>query len=287
LIQKTRLSLRAKIGGLAVLAAIVTLAVFRLWPSPPNILWRTIFTKDRPAIFIPGDSGLILYQNLTGRNVGISEYSNGSYLGEAASSLKVPSDLIQNIASRRYTSIPDLRMGLFLQQMADATHHQLVMRYARDMRMEDLKSASLVIDGDPRANPWVSMFDPSLNFTMEYDQTSGVYTIHNKHPHAGEQSSYQYRPNDPSHRAYVLVSMVSGLNGSGDVLLIESTTMAGLDAAVDFLSNKRALKDFLERVQVHGGRPLRFEALLRTENISLTAPHYDIEAYRTNDELSK
>ncbi len=286
-IQKARLPLQAKIGGLAVFATIVVLAILRPYPSQPNILWRTIFTKDHPAIFIPGDSGLILYQNLTGRNVGISEYSNGSYLGEVASSLKVPPDLVQNIASRRYTSIPDLRMGLFLQKMADATHRQLVMRYARDLRMDDLKSATLIINGDPRANPWVSMFDPALNFTMEYDQTSGVYTIHNKHPHAGEQSSYQYSPNDPSHKAYVLVSMVSGLNGSGDVLLVESTTMAGTDAAVDFLSNQSALKDFLRRVQAREDKPLRFEALLRTENIGLTASHFNIEAYLTNDELSK
>ncbi len=245
-----------------------------------NAVWRVLFTRERPTVFVPVDSGLILYQNLTQRNVDIPEYSSGSYLSKTGSPFNVPGSLVESFGSRRYTSMADVRLGLLLMHIADQKRHDLVVSYARDIRIQDLKNANLIINGDIRGNPWVKLFDPFLNFTMKYDEETGVYTIVNAKPHPGEQAIYRYDPADPDHTAYSIISMLPNLSGTGNVLLIESTTMAGSDAAADFLSNNEDLNNFLKGSGARDRPGMRFDLLLKTKNIGLSSPHYDVEAYR-------
>jgi hypothetical protein len=266
--------------GIAIALALFTAVLLYQFENRPNALFRTLFRGNQATIFVPGDSGLILYQNLVQRNIDLPEYSSGVYLGQTASPLPVPPNIIASIASRRYTSMADLKLGLLLMRVADRARRPLTLRYARDMRMEDLKDANVVINGDPYGNPWVKIFDPLLNFTIRYDQPSGIYTITNAHPAPGEQAVYRYDPADPNHTAYAIISLVPNLTGTGSVLLIESTTMAGSDAAADFLGNEADLRRFLDSLGAQKG-PLRFDMLLRTSNIALNSPRYKIEAYRT------
>jgi hypothetical protein len=73
------------------------------------------------------------------------------------------------------------------------------------------------------------------------------------------------------------------LSGNGNVLLIEGTSMAGTEAAWDFVSDDSELLPFLKRIQHPDGKIPHFELLLGTQNMSSSAVHSNLLAWRTAD----
>ncbi len=52
----------------------------------------------------------------------------------------------------------------------------------------------MILIGAQEADPWLSLFQPSLNFEMSNDQRTTVFTVLNHAPKENEPSSYQYDP---------------------------------------------------------------------------------------------
>lgn len=75
----------------------------------------------------------------------------------------------------------------------------------------------------------------------------------------------------------------SNLSGDGDVLIVEGTSMAGTEAAWDFISDDSELMPFLKRIQQSNSRLPHFEVLVGTQNMSSRAVHSNVLAWRTND----
>lgn len=257
-------------GWLIVAVVAAVLAGLTLWstrPRPVDQFWRLIFSKDHKTLLIPGDSGVVMFQNLTGKTVHLEEYAAGTYRTNAFSK-SVDPPMLDNLGDRRYTSFSDLKFAARLVQRPQVIPDRFEIRYARDIRVEDLKQANAILVGSPQGNPWAEMFYRDLNFSISSDEKARTLTVVNRAPRAGERSDYTYSHYDPLQRAYATIALTDNLDHSGKVLLVGGTTVAGIDAGADFLFNDVLMQPIVEEWIRTGGTGSRFELLLETSGIA-------------------
>jgi hypothetical protein len=251
-------------------------------------LWSQIFLPGHVTLEVPGDSGLVLSHVFDERSIPLLEYLSGDYRTTSADSSVHPlsvgmRELRAEISGRRYTSIVDLEAAVQLGQMAQAVHSSLQVRYARDVRPNDLKNGNAILIGAFEANPWVELFERNMNFTLNNDYTARVFSVMNRSPRGDEPKRWDSIRDDPQHQVYGVVAFLPNLAANGNVLLIEGTSMAGTEAAWDFVSDDSDLLPFLEGIRRPDGRIPHFELLLGTQNMSSSAGRTSVISWRTSD----
>jgi hypothetical protein len=260
---------------------------FRFIVSPTNTanpLWAQIFEKKRPTLIVPGDSGLVLYESQADKTVTLAEYLSGDVQTVPQINPSATSDTPTNKTAYRYTTIVDLQLATRLLQLPEASLSQSEVRYARDLKLDDLKRENAVLIGDKSANPWVELFEQQMNFALDINRTNHNYVVTNRKPQPGEDALYSREPNGHPQRAYALVALLPNLDRMGSVLILEGTTMAGTEAASDFVFEGRRLTDLLHLyVRADGSLP-HFEVLLETNVIGRGAAESKVLAYRIHSE---
>jgi hypothetical protein len=238
-------------------------------------LWSHIFSADRPTLVVPADSGLVIYHNMSRREFGLDEYLLGQYRNAEGQNVyagpTTEKDWLANLGSRRYTSVVDLEEILSLERLARGAGRDLQVRYARDLRPNDLKSGNVILIGASEANPWVELFERNMNFVFQDNYKTGIFSVVNRSPKAGEPAHWDSVWNDPQRRVFGLVAYVPTLTGDGNALILEGTSMSGTEAARDFVMDDSQLLPFLKKIQREDGSLPHFELLLGTQNMSASA----------------
>jgi hypothetical protein len=220
-----------------------------------------------------------MIQNLTNHSVNLWEYVNRDYLS-IKSPYKIDSANMTDLDAQRYTSVADLDTVLKFSRLPEAHPDHFVVRYARELHMEDLKDANAILLGSSFSNPWVELFQKNLNFDFNYQPHPNDSVILNRHPIAGELPVYANDATGPSHRTYAVVALVPNLNDTGWVLIVEGLTMAGTQAAADILFNRDAMRPVLEKARTVDGRLKPFEVLIETRSFGSNSPQASIIASR-------
>ena len=159
---------------------------------PTHLLWNRIFQSSRPTTFVAADNGLVLLHWMTRRDTTLAEYLNHDFSQETQGLSRERIDEILNIANRRYTSFVDLNFFRRIQQFRFASSDKLIVKYARDLRMDELKQGNIILSGARGANPWLELYEPQMNFFGSNDGVRHIYSFINRHPQAGEPDrSYQ------------------------------------------------------------------------------------------------
>jgi hypothetical protein len=187
-----------------------------------------------------------------------------------------------DLASRRYTSIVDLDIAQGLTQIADSHKSKLELNYARDVRPNDLKDTNVVLIGAAAANPWVELFEPKMNFVFSNAHIR-QYTVLNRAPVGAEPSSWTSNYDDALHRVYAVVAFLPNPSGTGSVLILEGTSMAGTESAWDFVANDSSLLPFLNRIRRPAGSIPHFQLVLDSTNLTGSAVRRSILAWRVMD----
>jgi hypothetical protein len=252
--------------------------------DPCHPLWSQVFDKERQTFLVPSDDGIVMFQNLTGHSVHLAEYVNRNYL-----SIKSPFNIdAQNLAdldAQRYTNIADLDAVLKFSRIPEAIPAHFIIRYARELHMEDLKDSNAILLGSTYSDPWVELFQKSLNFEFDYEPHPNASFIVNKHPIAGESPVYANDATAPSHRTYAVVALVPNLNNTGWILIVEGLTMAGTQAATDILFNREEMRSALEKATAGDGKLKPFELLIETRSFGSNSPQANIIASRIYSKL--
>lgn len=287
---------RRYLGWLSwILCGLLAAALLWLWKGlgarSSNIsasshpLWGRMFLPDRPTLEVPGDSGLVLSYLADKRNVSLHDYLSGEYRtrsGPADSAFPLEAATLKaDFITRPYTSIVDLQAAVRLGQIAQEAHSKLQVRYTRDIRPNDLKGENVILLGAREANPWVELYEHRMNFLLQ-DDFKGVFSVLNRAPRPGEPSHWSSRSNDPEHRVYGIVAFTPNVSGDGDALLIEGTSMAGTEAAWDFVSDDVQLLPFLQRVRRSDGSIPHFELVVGTQNMNASALRGELLAWRVS-----
>lgn len=275
---------------IALLIAVLLLPTrFALRPRTEDIASRNPLWKQFVAgpssrtMVVSSDSGLVMFQHLTGRPVSLDSYLSGDYLKDTSSPTVSP-EIVRKFSTRRYTPEVDLAILDRMTRIFDARRDRLSVHYARDLRIEDLKQGNTILLGSAESNPWVQLFEPSMNFHFQDDLLHDKAQMINRHPLPGEALHYDSTPQDPSPTIYGVVAYRRNLQGSGHVLILEGQTMAGTQTAADFVFDESYLLPFLKKVTRPDGTIPFFELLLRSSSFAGQNSRIDLVAYRVEKE---
>lgn len=254
-------------------------------PSEPSrFIWKELFQRGQTTLIVPCDSGLVLYEAQSGQSVTLAQYLSGEVQIVPVLNPSTTVDKPTNRAAYRYTSIVDLQVASRLMTMAESMPGHALIRYARDLKLDDLKGNNIVLIGAKEANPWVELFEQHMNFTFDDRRDTYDFVVTNRVPRAGESQVYTMVPDDPAHRTYALVAFMPNLNRTGNVLMVEGATMAGTEAAADFAFEGSRLMALLNPYLRRDGTLPHFEVLLQTSSIGGGAPSSAVVAYRIHQD---
>jgi hypothetical protein len=245
-------------------------------------LWSLLFRPNQRTIVVPSDTGLVMWQSATGQSVDLERYLSGSYRAQSTGDIRTVQVNPADLASRRYTSIVDLGIVKQLTQIADAQKSKLTLSYARDVHVDDLKEANVVLIGAAVANPWVELFEPKMNFVFA-DAHIREYTVLNRAPAGTEPARWTANYDDPLHRVYGVVGFLTNLGGTGSVLIVEGTSMAGTQSAWDFVADDSSFLPFVNRIRRPDGSIPHFQLVLDSTNLTGSAIKRSILAWRVMD----
>lgn len=279
---------RATIGCAAVALILLIAVALVLGPhselaagKSTNPLWSRLFFKDQPVMLVPGDSGLVMLQGLTDHSVSLAEYLAGEYRTQPPASQSADRKTVLDLGGRRYTSIVDLDLATQLWSIAHAARSKMQIRYARDLRPNDLKQqGTVILVGAQEANPWVELFEHNMNFVLDDNRETRIFSVLNRAPQGNEPARWESDFNDPQHIVYGVVAFLPNLSGNGNVLILEGTSMPGTESAGDFVFDDSAVLPFLKKISSRDGTLPYFELLVRTSNMGGSAAKSTIQAYR-------
>jgi hypothetical protein len=227
------------------------------------------------------DSNLVVWQGLMKRDIGLAEYLSGDYrttIPTTATSLQ--KEALQ-VARGRYTSMIDVEMIQYFSRISQLEKSRLDVRYTRELRPNDLKQGNIILSGAPEANPWVQLFEHDMNFVFSYDRAHEKTSVLNRMPEGSEPRQWDSIRTDKQHHVYGVVAYLPNLSGNGNVLILEGTTIAGTECALDFVSDDSQLLPFLKQLRRADGSLPHFEVVLGTDNMSGSAVKNSILAWRT------
>jgi hypothetical protein len=176
--------------------------------------------------------------------------------------------MIRTVESLRYTSMSDLEFAVKVTHIPEAIPDRTEIRYARDLELKDLKESNLIFAGSQESDPWMAAISGEMSFVIHDDPAAGPLQIENRGPQQGEQADYAYDPHDPQHRGLATISFLPNLGGTGNLLVVQGFSLAGTQAAAEFVTNRADLDALLKAYG--GGRTAlpHFEILLSTVEIN-------------------
>jgi hypothetical protein len=262
-----------------------------------RVFWKHLFQQNQDTYIVPADGGLVMMQSFTRQPVSVEDYARGSYRNHVAVEQQLQpvtshlnADLrtklihhVEVLGDRRYTSVVDLDLTSQLSRLPTVVPERLMVRYARDLRMDDLRSGNAVLLGSSDANPWVDLFQSQLNFRFDSGIEGGSQRIINQHLLPGEQPLYFSDAADPLHHTYGVIAFLPNLSNTGYVVIIEGINMAGTQAAGEFLLNPESMRPVLKRAITPNGIVRPFELLLSTNDVAANASRAQILSERIHD----
>jgi hypothetical protein len=248
--------------------------------SPAHKLWSAIFSGSRDTLIVPADSSLIILKAFTGHPVNIAQYASGRYLSDVDCERPCDRQMLEMLVEHRYTSLADLKFAVALTHMPEAVPSRTEIRYARDLELDDLKQANLILIGSLEADPWLELFQHQMNFVLQDDKLKGPLEVENRRPAPGERADYIYDARDPTDSGFATVAFLPNLSGTGSVMVVQGFTLAGTQAAAEFVSNDHDFDSFF--APILGNRPTlpHFELLLKTLEVNGIGSRPAILAYR-------
>jgi hypothetical protein len=267
----------------ALLAAILWTLAPRWTSRTPDSdfaqFWSTIFNAQRATFLVPSDTALVLYQRLANRELTLSEYINRQF--DPVPGFQATGDprLPESVARARYTNMPDIELCWRLARTPGFELANTTLRYARELRISDLKDSNAILLGARRANPWVELFQARLNFQPLFDAAQRRDHIVNRNPTGKEQATYIDHERDGQRWSYSVVAFIAGLNDQGHALLVGGTTSAGTEGAIDFVMNENRFGGFLRSIK-KGDKIPHFEILLHTGNVAGSARQTELIGQR-------
>ncbi len=232
-------------------------------------LWSDLFRQDRDTYVVPSDDGLVIMQRILQRPVPLASYVSGEYRTNAKIDGDAAAPELLKLGARRYTSVVDLDFVAHLAQLKEITPARMMVRYARDLRMDDLRTGNAILIGSVEANPWIELFEPHMNFRFNIqpgsDKLSGIL---NTQPHSGEEKIYGTPQKD---HTFGLIAYVPNLTSTGHVLIVGGLNSAGTQAATTFLLTPSLMQPALERARTENGDFDSFELLIGAGNVAANA----------------
>jgi hypothetical protein len=267
---------RARRAAPVLVALACAFALGRLWPhgsssAPPSAhpdldrLWRQMFGNGRPTELLVSDAGVTQFQDLLGRQLALGEYERERMDALLDEHIRDPNDrrLARKALEQRQTAMSDLALANRVQSLQAAQGLAAFVLLAREGKPTDFESHNVILSGPRRANPWIELFEPRLNFRSEFDETIPTdkrSSLVNVHPQPGEQARYAV---NWGVRGFCRVAYLPGLDGRGSVLIVSGTDLSSTGAGAEFITSEAGVHLLRRHLGLGEDRPVPyFEVLL-------------------------
>ncbi len=228
-------------------------------------------TPGQRLLVVVPDSGVQLYQRLTGRPIQLEDYIDRRFLTPEGLRDLPPSftSRAKELFAGSLTQSFALRLiPRFAQVVPPA---ELSVRHPSTLSIKDFDRDNALLISGPWGDPWVQLFDRTLNFQIVVDTASQRTRIVNLHPRPGEQNEY-YNFTDPSTKTvvcYARIAYLPGLSPNSRVLLAGGPHAASTQAASLFLTRADSLDTVLHLFHTGSRKTLPwFELLVEARAIS-------------------
>jgi hypothetical protein len=246
--------------------------------EPAQALWAALFSGPANCYLVPSDAGFNLIEDLSRRPVPLAEYIAGSY--QEAPLTGVDAHSAEDLRSQQLTPFIDLQIAAALAHLQEDNPERVFIRFPRDLRLDDLKSANAVIIGSVGSNPWAAVAETNANFRIVDQPGMQGAAIIDMKPQPGEAASYASHWNEPAHETFALIGFLPNLSGNGHILVVEGLDVAGTQAAAEMLLHPSAIAPILKRATRPDGSLRSFEVLLRSTSIESNATGTQVIASR-------
>lgn len=276
----------ALVGMMALLSVVAGARIIERHrhTSTAHTLWKQLFEKDRTTLIVPADSGLGIVENLTRTQATANDYANGTYFAGLRAPDGVDADNFNDLRRQHYTSTVDLGISAALERLPELNAGRPEIRFARDVAVEEMRNANVILLGSAHSNPWVTLFEPRLNFQFVYTPEVDRSYILNRHPQSGEPATYANGAANGRAPTFGTVAYLPDAGGAAHVLIVEGLNMAGTQAAANILFTSSEIQPALRAAAAPGGRLRAFELLVETTSVNASAPTAHIIATRVYPE---
>jgi hypothetical protein len=246
--------------------------------EPAQALWTALFSGPANSYIVPSDAGFNLLEDLARRPVPLAEYIGGSY--QELPLAGVDAHSASDLRSQQLVPFVDLQIATALAHLREDNPQRVLIRFPRDLRLDDLKSANAVIIGSVGSNPWAAIAETNANFRIVDRSGMEGAEIINRKPQPGETASYLSHWNEPAHETFAIIDFLPNLSGNGHLLVLEGLDVAGTQAAAEMLLHPSAIEPILKRAARPDGSLRPFEVLLRSTSIESNATGTQVIASR-------
>lgn len=231
--------------------------------------WSQIFVPGKTTEVVLDDAAVGMYQEITGRQIQLSNYFDRSYRTSGSQMDKNdPNQVLEDLLLlRRESSFENVALLPDLIRLASSLGATADIRFARGVSFRDLKSSNLILLGNGYSNPWIQPFEKHLSVQWAYDRASDSwYPVDT----AGANRK-QYLASAGTHNSYATVALLPNLDGNGHVLIVSGTGGSAISAALAFLSDEHSMEQLHARLarrlaSQHGAGFAGFDILLHVEN---------------------
>jgi hypothetical protein len=242
--------------------------------------WSAMFEGNRGINILLADSSVGGIQNLLHRRLPLSDYANGKFLPDGHMVDQQTLAFVQFLEASQYTTASYATVAVRFAQLAQTFGVPARVSYARNISVRTFKGGdNFVVLGTSRANPWAQLFEPQLNFVVEFGDGRSLPAFRNRAPLAGESALYQ--ASDAVRESYGYIAFLPSLYQGGDVLFVTGTGSQGTEAAGEFLSDLGRLRTELRKLGIRPeSGPAKFEILMRVRELTGSPVRSEIVAWR-------
>lgn len=244
--------------------------------------WGQFFTKPNEDLkVVYADTSFALWQDLNGKTLDLGDYLNRKYYDQHGNKLF-------DVVMRRVTSPADMALSVHLATIAEQFGGQENPMFARDAEAAFFHQGNVVLIGSHRSNPWVAVYEPNLNFTLDQDPHSGAPLFRNRAPQANEDATYgipdmydTQRTEEKTYFSYGVVALLKGCGDHGLTVLAEGLNAQATQAAGDMVTDPQRLDALLESIgHKPGTSVVPFEALFQVTSLPGGYDNPKVIAYR-------
>jgi hypothetical protein len=206
-----------------------------------NAFVQFLARTDGKVSVVAPDLSLVQIESTGIPDVSLSDYVASDYPQRQIDTVKDPAlrTFLTQWSSMRFLSFNEsmIASNILL------TLHQLGVpaqeRFARDVRVSDLNGDNSILIGSAASNPWVGLFESSINFRFVEDRPRQQYYFENIHPAAGEPARYDIHYGNDVNRSKSLgfadVVMTQNEMHTGYVLMFVGSDEEEAESAANFL----------------------------------------------------
>jgi len=233
---------------------------------PVNSIWENLFDDGHDTKIVLGDSSLVSYQHLSLEEVGLDDYSSLRYL------TRINDPILKWVADYALVNVNAAVSAARIGQRNRQHWQRMQVQFARDLKVQDLRSNHLILIGSRYSVRWIDLFDDRLNFFFDF-KTSEHPSINapafiNRKPMPGETESYtRRRLEDGRLESYGVIAYLPNLNSTGNVLMLSGLTAADCEGITEYLINPEFQAAFPPELTpaMNGGHWPHFELLVKTK----------------------